>query len=422
MRALQLLTVTAALGASVSFSIAQEPRPSLTTLYDGGSYGSLIFGQYGALFGTGESGTVFALTPPASPGGAWTETVLHNFTGQNGDGFAPSGSPVRGESATLYGTTQEGGTANLGTVYELAPPASPGGAWTESVLYSFMGGSDGSYPYTSLVIGTTGALYGTTSVGGDGGTPVGCNGLGCGTVFELTPPASPGGTWTETVLYSFSGGNDGSGPSASPVIGPRGQLYGTTEYGGASSDGTVFELTPPASPGGTWTETVLYAFTGQNGDGINPRAGLVIGNNGALYGTTLSGGTSGVGTVFELTPPASPGDAWAETVLYSFVGGSGGSEPMGGIVINQAGVLYGTTLNFGASKTCPGLDCGTVYALQPPASPGGAWTEIVLHNFAGGSDGAGSQASLVIGKSGALYGTTTVDGPAHAGTVFEVTP
>jgi uncharacterized repeat protein (TIGR03803 family) len=422
MRPLQFLTVAAAFGVSVSFSIAQEPHPSLTTLYNGGSYGSLIFGQHGALFGTGEGGTVFELIPPPSPGGTWTEAVLHTFTGQNGDGFAPSGSPVRSASATLYGTTQEGGTANLGTVYELVPPASPGAPWTEAVLYSFMGGSDGSYPYTSLIIGPTGALYGTTAVGGDGGTPVGCNGLGCGTVFELAPPASPGGTWTETVLYSFTGGVDGSGPSASLVIGTQGQLYGTTEYGGAESDGTVFELAPPASQGDAWTETVLYAFTGQSGDGINPRAGLVIGSNGALYGTTLSGGTSGVGTVFELTPPASPGDVWTETVLYSFVGGSGGSEPMGGVVINQAGVLYGTTLNYGASTTCPGLDCGTVYALKPPASPGAAWTEIVLHNFAGGKDGAGPWATVVIGNSGALYGTTTVDGPAHAGTVFEVTP
>jgi uncharacterized repeat protein (TIGR03803 family) len=364
MRPLQFLTVAAAFGVSVSFSIAQEPHPSLTTLYNGGSYGSLIFGQHGALFGTGEGGTVFELIPPPSPGGTWTEAVLHTFTGQNGDGFAPSGSPVRSASATLYGTTQEGGTANLGTVYELVPPASPGAPWTEAVLYSFMGGSDGSYPYTSLIIGPTGALYGTTAVGGDGGTPVGCNGLGCGTVFELAPPASPGGTWTETVLYSFTGGVDGSGPSASLVIGTQGQLYGTTEYGGAESDGTVFELTPPSSPG----------------------------------------------------------DVWTETVLYSFVGGSGGSEPMGGVVINQAGVLYGTTLNYGASTTCPGLDCGTVYALKPPASPGAAWTEIVLHNFAGGKDGAGPWATVVIGNSGALYGTTTVDGPAHAGTVFEVTP
>jgi len=422
MRALQLLTVTAALGAWVPLSIAQEPHPVLTPLYNGGSYVSLIFGENGTLYGTGEGGTVFQLTPPASPGAAWTEAVLHDFTGQNGDGMYPFGCPVRGASGTLYGTTQEGGTTGLGTVYALEPPAAPGGAWTETVLYNFMGGSDGSYPFTSVVIGKTGALYGTTAVGGDGGSPVGCFGLGCGTVYGLVPPASPGGAWTESVLYSFTGGNDGASPSAGLVIGPTGEIYGTTEYGGAATDGVVFELTPPASPGGAWTETVLHAFTSENGDGVYPYAGLVMGPNGVLYGTTTAGGTSDIGTVFELTPPASPAGAWAETVLYSFAGGSDGAEPKGGVVIGNAGVLYGTTLNFGASTSCPGDNCGTVFALQPSASPGGAWTEIVLHSFAGGSDGAGPWAGLVIGKSGALYGTTSAGGPSNAGTVFEVTP
>ena len=418
MRALQLITLTTLLGASVSFSTAQAPPPSLTTLYSSGSFGSLVFGEKGALYGTGEGGAVFKLTPPASPGGVWTETVLHVFTGQDGDGFAPFGGPVFGHGGALYGTTQEGGQLGFGTVYSLVPPASLGGDWTEMVLYSFTGEIDGSGPFASVVIGKDGSIYGTTFVGGGG---VGCFGNGCGTVFRLVPPASPGETWMETVLYGFTGGNDGSGPTASLVIGPTGALYGTTEYGGASAGGVVFSLTPPASPDGVWTENVLHTFTGENGDGLHPYAGLVIGQKGALYGTTTAGGTWGKGTVFELTPTASPDAAWTETVLYSFPGRGHGADPMGGVVIGGNGVLYGTALNFGASTSCSGVDCGTVFALLPPASPGDAWSEIVLHSFTGGNDGAGPWASVVIGEHGGLYGTTSVGGSSNAGTVFQVT-
>jgi len=285
-----------------------------------------------------------------------------------------------------------------------------------------MGGTDGSYPFASLVVSKMGTLYGTTSVGGGAGTPVGCNGLGCGTVFELTAPASAGGAWTESVLYRFTGGSDGGNPSAGLVIGPKGQLYGTTEYGGASADGVVFELTPPSAPGGAWTETVLYTFTNQNGDGAFPWAGVVIGPNGVLYGTTTEGGTAGLGAVYDLAPPATPGAAWTETVLYSFTGTSDGSDPLGGVIVNSAGVLYGTTLNFGGSPSCSGYYCGTVFALQPPASPGGTWTQTVLHSFSGGSQGAGPWAGLTMGKSGALYGTTSVDGASNTGTVFALLP
>jgi uncharacterized repeat protein (TIGR03803 family) len=418
MRVLQLFILAAVFATSVSFSTTQESSPELTTLYSNGSYTSLALGEKAVLYGTGEGGSVFKLIPSASPGGAWTETVLHTFTGQDGDGFAPAGSPALGRSGTLYGITVEGGQTDLGTVYNLIPPASPGGAWTETVLYSFAGGSDGSYPGAGVVIGKAGALYGTTGAGGGG---AGCFPYGCGTVFTLAPPASPGLAWMETVLYSFTGGSDGSVPSASLVIGTKGELYGTTEYGGASADGVVFELTPPSSPGGAWTETVLHAFTGQSGDGAFPTAGLVIGKKGVLYGTTSAGGTASNGTVFELSP-ADPGAPWTETVLYSFGGGGQGGDPLGGVVIGQNGVLYGTTLNFGASQLCPGYDCGTVFALQPPASAGDAWTQIVLHNFTGRSDGAGPWAGVVVGESGALFGATSVGGSSNSGTVFKLTP
>jgi uncharacterized repeat protein (TIGR03803 family) len=155
----------------------------------------------------------------------------------------------------------------------------------EKVIYNFKGGSDGAAPFSGLIADSAGNLYGTTADGG--GTY--CNGQGCGTVFELTPPATQGGAWTETVLYSFQGGNAAAGPEASLIFDAAGNLYGTTYGGGASSDGTVFQLTPPATQGGSWTETVLYSFKGGS-DGEYPVASLIFDPAGNLYGTTVFGG------------------------------------------------------------------------------------------------------------------------------------
>jgi uncharacterized repeat protein (TIGR03803 family) len=164
-------------------------------------YGTTSYG------GSSENGTVFSLAPPASPGGAWTKATLYNFNGTP-DGSSPYYSGVViGKKGTLYGTTLFGGTAGYGTVFELRPPASPGGVWTEVVLHSFAGGSDGELPYAGLAIGSGPGgypvLYGTTTYGGTG--PCTVNYPGCGTVFSLTPPASPSGAWTEAVLHNFTG-------------------------------------------------------------------------------------------------------------------------------------------------------------------------------------------------------------------------
>jgi len=401
MRALRLLTLCAALGASIQFSIAQDSRPSLTTIYNSGSTGGLVFGANGALYGIGDY-EVIELIPPASPGGTWTATVLANVGGFAG--------PVIGKNGTLYGTT----LSPYGTVYDVVPPASPGGAWTANTLYTMTNGTAGYGLFAGVAIGNEGALYGASNFGG--ASPTGCYaGVGCGALFRLASPASPGGAWIITVLHDFTGGSDGANPSASPVIGPKGELYGTTWFGGTSDLGTVYEMTP--SPGGAWTETVLHTFTGQPGDGAYPWASLVIGKNEELYGTTVDGGTSNIGAVFELTPPASPGGAWTKTVLYSFAGGSDGAHPQGAVVIANDGVLYGTTINGGTP-----CGCGTVFALKPPASQGAAWTETVLDSFTDGTDGGYPCASLVIGKSGALYGTTSMGGPLNAGTWFQLTP
>jgi uncharacterized repeat protein (TIGR03803 family) len=261
---------------------------------------------------------------------------------------------VIAKGGVLYGTTVYGGSSNAGTVFALTPPRSPGGSWRKRVLYNFAGGTDASEPHL-LVIGKNGVLYGTT---GSGGTS------GYGTVFSLTPPTAAGGSWTEGVLYSFSGGSDGGGPQEGLVIGSGGVLYGTTYTGGGSAWGTVFSLTPPASPGGSWTEAVVYSFTEAPGGFSGPQTGVLI--EGVLYGSTEYGGASGAGTVFSLTPPASPGGAWTETVLHSFTGADG-YQPNRVIVSN--GALYGTTYSGGASNSTgcflSGGGCGTVFKLKP---------------------------------------------------------
>src|SRR3984957_20496932 len=276
MKAVQLLAVAAAVGAALLAQRGGAQSP-LTTLYEFPSSTT----QYSA--------------------------VPHGVVGGNG---------------VLYGTTQFGGAAGAGTVFELQPPTSPGGSWTETDLYTFTGqNGDGAEPAGSPVVGPNGVLYGTTWYGGIciPNEPV------CfGTVFELDPPSAPGGAWTEKVIYRFTSENgDGNQPLGKLVLGPGGALYGTAEDGGAFGYGTVFELKPPAGRGGLWSETTLYSFTGQNGDGANPN-NLTMSDNGVLYGTTLDLFAGQAGTVFELKPPPTAGGAWTETVLHDFTGGADG--------------------------------------------------------------------------------------------------
>jgi uncharacterized repeat protein (TIGR03803 family) len=263
-------------------------------------------------------GLVLALVPPATSGSAWTEYELYIFGGNGGgaSGEVPTAGVVS-EAGSLFGTTEYAGNG-YGTVYELTPPATNGPAWTETTIHPFAAQpGDGGGPLAPLTLGSGGVLYGTTSYGGSGSCPkhLGADD-GCGTVFQLTPPATPGGAWTESVIYSFTGVNgDGAYPAASVAIGKNGALYGTTEYGGIATSpcpvssydfpggcGTVFKLTPPSAPGGTWTETVLHDFTEANGDGASPVAPLVLSSNGVFYGTTSGGGTAGKGTIFAVAP------------------------------------------------------------------------------------------------------------------------
>jgi uncharacterized repeat protein (TIGR03803 family) len=378
----------------------------------------------GTLYGTTEEGgincdvgcgTVFALAPPAVPGGAWTETVIYRFTGYY-DGALPEAGLVA-IGGTLYGTTLEGGRAG-GTVFALLPPQSGGTAWTENVLYAFSGGSDGSYPNAEL-LDVNGTLYGTTSSGG----LQACGGFACGTVFALTPPSVPGGGWSMNQLYAFAGGSDAAHPVAG-LTRVGGELVGTTYAGGAFGAGTVFAVRPPDyfSTSQKWTETVLHSFAG-GADGSTPFAS-VLNVGGTIFGTTYLGGASGDGTVFELSRP-SGSSVWSESVLYSFANGRGRAGSGAGLV-QVFGLLYGTDVQGGGSG-CQGSGCGQVFSLAPPGVGGGAWAETDLYDFAGGTDGAVPESNL-IRVGGSLYGTTSRGGGTGCapfngcGTVFEVTP
>ncbi len=263
------------------------------------------------------------------------------------------------------------------------------------VLYRFTGGSDGAYPEAGLIRDSAGNLYGTTAGGGIG--------YGYGTVFELAPDG------TETVLYAFTGGSDGNDPTAGLIKDKAGNLYGTTAFGGAHHDGTVFKLAPDG------TETVLHAFT-SGADGADPFAGLIKDKAGNLFGTTdFGGGTSGKGTVFKLAPDGT------ETVLHAFTGGNDGDDPIGGLIKDSAGNLYGVTA-LGGTADCGGTGCGTVFEIAPDG------TKTVLYAFTGGSDGAGPSASLIRDSAGNLYGTTQGGGGTSCsdgygcGTIFELAP
>ena len=343
--------------------------------------GGVIYGvtNYG---GTYNSGAVYSLTPPALPGGAWTEAVLHGF-GAPGDGSLASSGLALGNDGILYGTTAAGGAYGNGTVFSLAPPLAVGGAWTETVLYSLgERADDGAQPYGTPALGEHGVLYATTTKGG----PNVCSQGNCGTVFSLTPPSSPGGAWTESILYAFRALDDGDYPSGTLSIGHDGSLYGTTLLGGESGFGTAFRLAPPSSPDGEWTETILHSFGGGQ-DGTGPAGNLALGAGPVYYGTTQS-------TVYSLTPPTTTGAPWtyavlADDLLLTYAGAA---------VNTGTGALYGATF-YGGSK-----GGGSIFMLVPPATPGGAWTNRTLHSFTRGHGSNPVQSMLL--SNGALYGTT----------------
>jgi uncharacterized repeat protein (TIGR03803 family) len=427
-----LILLAACLPGSAATS--QQSGPTLTTLHsfedgsDGAApQGGLVLSSAGVLYGTTADGgddiwgTVFEMTPPQSGQTTWTEKVLYSFTGGS-DGANPMGDLVIGASSVLYGVTNQGGANNYGAVFELLPGT--GGVWTEKVIYSFKGGTDGANPVAGLVLNSAGTLYGTTVNGGT---------AGYGTVFSVTPAG--GGNWTEKVIYSFQGGTtDGANPMGPVTLNSNSSpttIYGTTYSGGADSFGTVFQLTISSG-----VEAILYSFTATNGDGADPWARLIL-NSGSLYGTTFWGGNLadctlsqyalGCGIAFELTPPTSGSGPWTESILYTFTGGAkDGAHPYGDLVLSPTQDLVGSTFSGGSqlnvcfAESFPG--CGTVFQLKPPTTQGNPWTETILESF-NGDDGGGPNGVLLVTSNGDIFGTTYVGGiDGGFGTVFELIP
>jgi uncharacterized repeat protein (TIGR03803 family) len=331
----------------------------------------VIFDSKGNLYGAtsdsaaGGYGEVFELTP-AADGQPWTETVLYHFRGEQ-DGDTPLGSLVFDEKGNLYGTT-------FNSVFELTPPAEPGGAWTFTLLHELVGGlRDGRSAQGGVVRDAHGNLYGATLFGGYQENPY-CGILGCGTVFELSPPATVGGAWTEHIVHFFGMGNDGIEPLGGVTLDAKGNLYGTTDTGGAYVGGIAYELTPPPQAGDFWTETVIHNFNYSSDDGAAPSGTMVQDADGNLYGTTLFGGNYciynatpyGCGTVFELSPPGTPGGNWQENIIYFFpTPPPFPKHPTGGVLLDQYGNLYGTSA-YGGYAYCvgdPANGCGTVFKI-----------------------------------------------------------
>lgn len=308
-------------------------------------------------------GTIFEFSPPAVPGDPWTQTTIYEFPEDDGAQPWPVGITVGG-NGILYGAAFQGGGTKPGQVFGLRAPAQAGQPWSFKVLYKFQGGADGAYPNGYFYIDKKGNLYSTTAAGGNdlGG---GCGLYGsCGTVFELSPPSSPGGAWTKTTLYGFNPNPDGFFPNGGFVVDAKGNLYGTTRYGGAATqaDGAVFELSPPESGSGPWTETVVHSFGGGS-DGENPQVYLTAGPGG-LYGTTQSGGADFGGTVFRVAQQAN--GSWIEQVIYTFKQTSKdvwlfGDTPVSNLVY-ESGALYGTTSFGGTSQNC-GEGCGVLFQI-----------------------------------------------------------
>jgi uncharacterized repeat protein (TIGR03803 family) len=317
-----------------------DPAATLAADSAGNFYGTTVQGGTGTLFTNG-CGTVFELSPLA--GGKWKETILYSFTGGS-DGKNPYGGVVLDSKGDLYGTTVAGGSGGAcagdgcGVVFLLSKS---GKKWVETVMYNFSGGVDGFGPGGAVVFDKVGNLYGTTP---DGGNLHKCSGNGCGVVYQISPVR--GGGWKQTVLHTFSGGADGAVGSLGPLLVDKaGNVFGVAELGGDASCncGVVFKL---ALVSGTWKFKTLHAFKGMPNAGF-PYGGVIADSKGNLFGTTYYGGAKGAGSVYKL---AKSNGTFAETLLHSFTGGADGGSPTTTLMLDARGNLYGTTAAGGDSN------------------------------------------------------------------------
>lgn len=403
--------------------------------HNSGGYpgGAPIADAQGSLYGVlsaggpGQEGQVYRLTPPGNGSKTWRFHSLYNFGGHYSSN--PVGQLAMDKTGNLYGVTQSGGSNYGGTVFELLKPVNAATPWQYLVLHHFGSAGDGWHPVAGVTIGSDGTLYGTTPSGlvPPDGSPT------FGTAYSLTPPGEGKTVWKETILHTFMNGTDSSFPSSTLLIGPNGDLFGTARGGGggiAANYGEVFELSPPAS-GTAWTFRALHRFA-PGTDGVYPIGGLIADNFGNLFGATYTGGTTNFGTVYELTPPSGRGREWTEQVLTTFSGYD--NAPTATLAMDGSGKLYGTTSgNFQyliekghVVKSHNELFCGgSIFSLAPPASPGGSWVETSLLVF--GSPGLFKlgcfpTAGLSLSPSGTLYGVTQNNAEFSVGDMFAVTP
>ncbi len=367
---------------------------------------------YGVAAGGGAFGNGVAFKLTQNPDASWTETVIHDFTG-GADGAFPFGGLIFDGAGALYGTTSGGGagrcstwyTQRCGVVFKLTPNLD--GSWTETVIHTFGHTGDGAQPEARLTFDTQGNLYGSTVAGGRLRCPAFNGGFdtGCALIFKLTPNSN--GSWTETVIHQFTGSRDGAGNPSPLIFDAVGNLYGTISNGGTSGVGVAFKLSP--NPDGTWKEKILYDFPVDNeGYWLMTQTGLVFDSAGNLYGTSFWLPNFGGGTVFKLTPSSS--GPWKLSVVHAF-GTANMYHPVGGVIIDEAGNLYGTAITGGT------YGWGVVFKLVPNADLG--WTYSELYDF----DNAplSFPFSLIRDSAGNLYGTANYSDTATGG-VFEITP
>lgn len=412
------LTLTTTAFAQYSYNILYDLG---TTSNDGISIESgLVFDSHGNLYGSANHGgadgfgNVFQLSPGS--GGGWTETVLYQFTGGS-DGAYPSALALDA-NGNLFGTASAGGSTTCsggcGTVFELSP--NTGGGWTESLIHTFIGTTDGSAPFGNLAFDSAGNLFGLTSAGGP---------KNWGTAYELSPAS--GGGWTFSVLFPFDLFNTGGQPEGLALDG-AGNLFGATKVGGTNgqASGGVFRLSPAS---GTWTFTKIFEFYGPGG--ATPQGNLAFDSAGNLYGSTGQGGmktsvcasAGGCGLIYKLTPTST--GFWKESFVHRFTGGDDGWQPTAGVALDSAGNVYGTASN-GGNGSCSPDRCGTAFKLTAVS---GGWKFARLVSFSP-TLGITPYGNVILDAAGNVYGGTYAGGPTQSdcqsgigcGVVFELSP